>query len=298
VDGDGSNQLRFDDTTGQISTQLHSSHGATQLNLGNLSHPKEKAESDGRGEGFELRTDQWGAVRAGDGLLLSTYKQSQATGEQLNANEAKSQLNSSEQSAQALNDAAKHQKTDEVELLSNLKQFAEQIQCDIAKFNQNIMLLTSPSGIGLTTPSNIHFSADGQINNIAKDSLNLSTQNNLIAHAKNKLSLFAATDDMKLITGKGKIDIQAQNNLMDLIARKEIQIISTEDMIYIIASKGIKLIGGSSLIQIDNAGISSKTGGKFESKAGQHVFESGAKVEANTPNLPPEPIVKTNKNFS
>ena len=41
VDGEGYNQLRFDDTTGQISVQLHSSHGATQLNLGNLSHPKE-----------------------------------------------------------------------------------------------------------------------------------------------------------------------------------------------------------------------------------------------------------------
>ena len=49
VDGEGFNQLRFDDTTGQISTQLHSSHGATQLNLGNLSHPKESATSDGRG---------------------------------------------------------------------------------------------------------------------------------------------------------------------------------------------------------------------------------------------------------
>jgi type VI secretion system secreted protein VgrG len=44
VDGEGFNQLRFDDTTGQISTQLHSSHGATQLNLGNLSHPKESAK--------------------------------------------------------------------------------------------------------------------------------------------------------------------------------------------------------------------------------------------------------------
>jgi Rhs element Vgr protein len=60
VDGSGFNQLRFDDTTGQISVQLQSSHGASQLNLGNLSHPKEQATSDGRGEGFELRTDQWG----------------------------------------------------------------------------------------------------------------------------------------------------------------------------------------------------------------------------------------------
>ncbi|MCG4650724.1 type VI secretion system Vgr family protein, partial [Bifidobacterium longum] len=40
VGGAGFNQLRFDDTAGQISTQLHSSHGVSQLNLGNLSHPK------------------------------------------------------------------------------------------------------------------------------------------------------------------------------------------------------------------------------------------------------------------
>ena len=72
VDGEGFNQLRFDDTTDQISAQLHSSHGASQLNLGNLSHPKETESSEGRGEGFELRTDQWGVVRAGQGLLIST----------------------------------------------------------------------------------------------------------------------------------------------------------------------------------------------------------------------------------
>lgn len=34
VDGKGFNQLRFDDTTGQISAQLQSSHAASQLNLG------------------------------------------------------------------------------------------------------------------------------------------------------------------------------------------------------------------------------------------------------------------------
>src|SRR5690606_17797754 len=63
VQGEGYGQLRFDDTTGQISIQLQNTHGASQLNLGNLNHPKATAESEGRGEGFELRTDQWGAVR-------------------------------------------------------------------------------------------------------------------------------------------------------------------------------------------------------------------------------------------
>ncbi len=183
-------------------------------------------------------------------------------------------------------------------MLKNLKLFAEQIQTDIAKFNQNLMLLTSPAGIALSTIRDIHLSADGQVNNVAQGSIHFSTQNNLIAHAKNKVSLFAATDDMKLITGKGKFEVQAQNNVMDLIARNDIQIISTEDTIYLIASKEIKLIGGSSLVQINNSSIFSKTGGKFEVKSGQQIFTSGAKVEANTPNLPPEPKVKTKKNFS
>ncbi|MFW1950260.1 type VI secretion system Vgr family protein, partial [Acinetobacter bereziniae] len=90
--GSGYNQLRFDDTNNQISSQLHSSHGATQLNLGNLSYPKETDRSEGRGEGFELRTDQWGAIRAGQGLLLSTHAQNGASGNHLDTTEAKSQL--------------------------------------------------------------------------------------------------------------------------------------------------------------------------------------------------------------
>ncbi|RZG71220.1 type VI secretion system Vgr family protein, partial [Acinetobacter sp. WCHAc060025] len=84
---------------------------ASQLNLGNLSHPKDKDSSDGRGEGFELRTDQWGAVRAGQGLLLSTYKQDQASGTHLDAKEAKQQLENSLNSSKALSEVAKNQQT-------------------------------------------------------------------------------------------------------------------------------------------------------------------------------------------
>ena len=107
MDGEGFNQIRFDDTTGQISAQLQSSHGASQLNLGNLSHPKEDEASDGRGEGFELRTDQWGALRAGAGLLLSTYKQENANANHLNTSPAKSQLESNLNHSKALSEIAK-----------------------------------------------------------------------------------------------------------------------------------------------------------------------------------------------
>ncbi|MBJ9708495.1 type VI secretion system tip protein VgrG, partial [Acinetobacter baumannii] len=153
VDGKGFNQLRFDDTTGQISAQLQSSHAASQLNLGNLSHPKDSATSDGRGEGFELRTDQWGAVRAGKGLLVSTHKQDQAQGVHLDATDAKQQIEGGLNNAKALSEVAKNQQTDPLEMLENLKTFIEQIeekdQDKAATFKQALMVLTAPNSIAV-----------------------------------------------------------------------------------------------------------------------------------------------------
>ncbi|MBM7139730.1 type VI secretion system Vgr family protein [Acinetobacter sp. 105-3] len=290
VDGKGFNQLRFDDTTGQISAQLQSSHAASQLNLGNLSHPKDKAESDGRGEGFELRTDQWGAVRAGSGLLVSTHKQDQAQGVHLDANEAKQQIEGGLNNAKALSEVAKNQQTDPLEHLENLKSFIEKLeQQDNAKaktFKEAIMLLASPNSIALSSNEDIHLSADGQLNQTAGDSINLSTQKNLIAHAQNKISLFAAQEGARLYAGKGKVEIQAQGDGADLIARKAVQVISTEDKIEATAAKEIVLTAGGSQVRITGSGIFMTTGGKFEVKAGQHLFMGGGSVNSSLPYLP------------
>ncbi|HIE0187976.1 TPA: DUF2345 domain-containing protein, partial [Acinetobacter baumannii] len=290
VDGKGFNQLRFDDTTGQISAQLQSSHAASQLNLGNLSYPKDKAESDGRGEGFELRTDQWGAVRAGSGLLVSTHKQDQAQGVHLDASEAKEQIEGGLNNAKALSEVAKNQQTDPLEMLENLKTFIEQIeekdQDKAAAFKQALMILTAPNSIALASNEDIHLSADGQLNQTAGDSINLSTQKNLIAHAQNKISLFAAQQGARLYAGKGKVEIQAQGDGADLIARKAVQVISTEDKIEATAAKEIVLTAGGSQVKITGSGIFMTTSGKFEVKAGQHVFMGGGSANANVPALP------------
>ncbi|WP_339352494.1 type VI secretion system Vgr family protein [Acinetobacter beijerinckii] len=286
VQGDGFNQLRFDDTTGQISAQLQSSHAASQLNLGKLSHPKATAESEDRGEGFELRTDQWGAVRAGEGLLVSTHKQDQAQGEHLDAQVAKQQLEGNQSNAKALSEVAKNQQTDEIESLEQLKDFADQIQDKIAKFEKALLLLNSPAGIGLSTNEDIHLSADGQINQIAGDSINLSTQKNLVAHVQNRISLFAAQNGIKQVAAKGKFEVHAQSDGMDLLAKQGIQIISTEDRIEITSPKEIVFTAQSSQLKLNGSGIFPTTGGKFEVKAGQHLFMGGASISPNLPALP------------
>lgn len=290
ISGSGFNQLRFDDTTGQISTQLQSSHAATQLNLGNLSHPKEQATSQGRGEGFELRTDAWGAVRAGTGLYISTHKQDQAQGLHLDANEAKQQLEGGLNNSKALSEVAKNQQTDPLEVLDHLKNFLDQIEqqnkAKATAFKQAIMVLSAPNSVAVASNEDIHLSADGQISQTAGDSINLSTQKNLIAHAQNKISFFAAQDGARMYAGKGKIELQAQSDGTDIIARKGIQIISTEDRIEIISPKEIILTADGSQLKINSSGIFPVTGGKLEVKAGQHLFMSGANIVVPKISLP------------
>lgn len=290
VGGSGFNQLRFDDTSGQISSQLQSSHGASQLNLGHLSHPKAAEASEGRGEGFELRTDHWGAVRAGEGLLISTHKQDSAAGHHLEVNQAKRQLENSFNHSKALNDIAKNQQTDALTILDNLKHFLEQMEHrDEAKanaFKQALMILAAPSSIACVTHEDLHFSADGQISQTAGDAINFSTQKSFISHAQDKISLFSAQQGFSAYAAKGKVELQAQDDAIEAIARKVIKLISIEDQIEITSPKEIVLTAGGSQLKINAEGIFTTTGGKFESKAGQHSFVGGGKVVMPQISLP------------
>ncbi len=70
---EGFNQLVFDDTPGQLRVQLATTQHATQLNLGYLIHQADNTRASYRGLGFELRTDAYGAIRATQGLLITSY---------------------------------------------------------------------------------------------------------------------------------------------------------------------------------------------------------------------------------
>ncbi len=290
VGSSGFNQLRFDDTSGQISSQLQSSHGASQLNLGHLSHPKAAEASEGRGEGFELRTDHWGAVRAGEGLLISTHKQDSAAGHHLEVNQAKRQLENSFNHSKALNDIAKNQQTDALTILDNLKHFLERMEhkdkAKVNAFKQALMILAAPSSIACVTHEDLHFSADGQISQTAGDAINFSTQKSFISHAQDKISLFAAQQGFSAYAAKGKVELQAQDDAIEAIARKVIKLISTEDQIEITSPKEIVLTAGGSQLKINAEGIFTTTAGKFESKAGQHSFVGGGKVVMPQISLP------------
>ncbi|MGQ5524131.1 type VI secretion system Vgr family protein [Chitinimonas sp. PSY-7] len=73
LDGNGYNQLLFDDSDNQLAVQLATTQACSQLNMGHLIHRADNYRGSFRGEGVELRTDAYGALRAGRGWLLTSY---------------------------------------------------------------------------------------------------------------------------------------------------------------------------------------------------------------------------------
>lgn len=103
--GSGYTQLALDDSDQQQRMQLKTTQHASELNLGHLIHQADNYRGSFRGTGVELRTDAWGALRAGQGMVMSTWPGTpeQPAGDMA---PAMAQLKQASQLAETLNQAA------------------------------------------------------------------------------------------------------------------------------------------------------------------------------------------------
>lgn len=93
------NKIRLDDERGKEHIKVSTEYGGkSQLNLGHLVD----AGKQQRGEGFELRTDLWGAVRAKKGIFISADAQDKAQGQVLDMTDALAQLHEAQSLVEAL----------------------------------------------------------------------------------------------------------------------------------------------------------------------------------------------------
>ncbi|SET60765.1 hypothetical protein SAMN02583745_02866 [Thorsellia anophelis DSM 18579] len=97
---------------------------------------------------------------------------------------------------------------------------------------------------------------------------------------------------IKIVANQGEISVQAQNDLMELIARKSISITSTEDEIFITAKKKITINANGSYITLDSSKIEHGTTGDFIVKSA--TFEQIGPA-SYTPKLPQFPILNEGK---
>jgi len=288
--GSGHNQLIMDDTAGQVQTQLHSSHAQTELNLGYLTRiTGHQGRQDYRGSGFELRTDAWGAVRAAQGLLITTQGRAGGSAHQLASEETQSALKQAAQQQQNQHQlASKHQAQspeDSQAALDMLQQQDQDIkgggqtqelaQAHLVMHSQGSLLAHSDGQTHLSSAEDTAVSTGG--------SLLLAQGGSFLASVMKRISLFAHQQGMRLFAAKGKVEIQAQSDALDILAEKVLKIISTQDWVEIVGKKGVLINGGGSYLKLSADGIEQGTTGDWTSYAAKHSMQGGKNKEYEFP---------------
>ncbi|WP_420994269.1 type VI secretion system Vgr family protein [Cupriavidus sp. 30B13] len=280
------NELRLDDTHGQISAALMSDHGESALHLGYLTHPRPDGGKP-RGEGFELRTDEHGALRAARGLLLSTDGRAQAQGGQLSRGELVACLESALALARQLGDyAARHETLPHdagpqrhlSEAVRDLGHGANDEQAggtagENAGGNggQPLIALSSPAGIAAGTPQSITLAAGQHIDSVAAQNQQITAGQALVMNAGQGISQFAQGGDMRHIAHRGQLLLQAQHNAIRVQADRSVEISASREHVLVAAEQHITLLCGGAYIKIAGGNIEMGMPGTFTVKAARFM---------------------------
>lgn len=265
------NKIRLDDSRGREHIKVSTEYGGkSQLNLGHLVD----SEKQKRGEGFELRTDSWGAIRAQKGMLISADGQTKAQGQVLDMEPALARLSAalvemeslaaSAQQAQALAaDVGRQQKL--------LKQKIEQL-------HEEVILGSAPKGMALVSGEDMQLSARDNLTLTAGKQLDVGAQKDFTLAAGKQLSLYSR-EGAKLFSSNNDIDIQAQGGNITTWSTQDTHIssgkklvVTAQDELTLICGGGyIKIkggnveIGGPGKLLIKNTGIKKAGSGSMQS---------------------------------
>ena len=277
------NKIRLDDERGKEHIKVSTEYGGkSQLNLGHLVD----AGKQQRGEGFELRTDLWGAVRAKKGIFISADAQDKAQGQVREMAPAMAILDGAQSQMKSLSTDAQTANADPADLSSQIAL----LQQSVKDLTQAAILLSAPKGVAIASGEHLQLAASKNLIANAGNHADIGVVKNMFIGVGQALSVFVRKAGIRLFANKGAISVQAQNDLMELLAQKSIVITSTEDEIKITAKKKITLNGGGSYIRLDACGIEAGTPGEYNVKAGYYGRKPKAKL---TPELMAFPVIES-----
>ncbi|MFG0737987.1 type VI secretion system Vgr family protein [Proteus terrae] len=272
------NKLRMEDKRGEEHIKLSTEYGGkSQLSLGHIVD----ANRDKRGEGFELRTDSWGAIRAGKGLFISADNQTKAGGEVLAMDPAISlvkgaisQLDDCREITQA-----HHNLQPEKEGLDNLLKNTD-------KLASPSILMHAPEGIGIVTNETLLMQSVEALYAQTKGEMHLSSTQKIAVNAYQQISMLSQKEGIRIVSGKGPFELESHGDIFEATALKDITVQSTQGHIQLTAKNGITLGCGGGYIKIMPDGqIEIHTPSRLSLK-GQHIWSEPASEDFPLPDLP------------
>ncbi|SQI43800.1 Uncharacterized protein conserved in bacteria [Leminorella richardii] len=238
------NKLRMDDERGKEHIKVATEYGKTQLNMGHLVD----AERKQRGEGFELRTDEWGAIRAGKGIFISADGQEKASGLSLEMSAALNQLTQAKMDMLSLTDAANKAKA----LVADIESQQSLLEQRLNDLSAKVILASAPQGIGLTSGEHTQIASAQNMTLTAGNQVDIGAIKNVTISAGGGVGLYALDAGMKLYASNSDIDIQAHQGQVSSWSTKDTfigsgkrMVLSAQDELILVCGGGyIKIAGG------------------------------------------------------
>mgnify|MGYP003192788036 FL=1 len=274
----GDNKLRLEDKRQEEHFKLATPYGKTQLNGGHVVD----ARREPRGTGFELRTDEYGAVRAGRGMFLSADAQAKGEGQMLEMGPAVNRIKQANLEMQALNNAAEAAKA----LVSDIQAQNNLVTQSIADLQAAVLLASAPQGIALTSGEHLQLTSTQNTMLTAGKHLDMGAMNNISMSAENELGLFAHKAGARMIANLGDVEMHSRHNTLDMSAQKALTITSTDDEIIISTPKALTVNGGGSYLKLSDSGIEHGSKGDLTMKVGEYLVPgSGADLPFSAPDF-------------
>jgi type VI secretion system VgrG family protein len=293
INGQRYNQLRLDDTPHQISAQLASEHGFSQLNLGYLTQPRSNGQGADRGEGAELRTDAAAALRAAQGILLTTYARTQAGGGQLDREELIRLLGQCGELFEALGRyAGQHggwaaDAAGQGAVASAFEAWKAG-DASAADGSQALLAFGAQAGSVNVTPRTHVTYAGENIDQVAQQHVQLMSGQRFNATAGHGMQLYARGAGVQAIAGEGPVLLQAQADTLTASAQKGIRI-TTNDNEVLVTAPTIRLVAeDGSYIRIGD-GITLGTNTRIVLQAASHEWDGPSTQQVSSASFNSQP---------
>ena len=272
------NKIRLDDERGKEHIKLSTEYGGkSQLNLGHLVD----SDRQPRGEGFELRTDSWGAIRAQKGIFISADGQAQAQGQVLAMEPAVSLLKGAVNQVTEWGSITQthHNVVPDTGPLSALTAGASDLK-------QPTLLMSAPQGIAAVTPETTLLHSGNGLYLQSLGEVNITTAQRCSLNASQAISLLAQQEGMRLVSAKGPLEVESHGDILSLTALKDITVQSTQGHLQLTAKNGITLGCGGAYIRLTPQGEVQIHGPGVISLKGQHDLQGPVSEAFPLPELP------------
>ncbi|RJT43784.1 type VI secretion system Vgr family protein [Rahnella woolbedingensis] len=268
-------KLRMEDKRSEEHIKLATEYGKTQLNSGHLVD----AQGKPRGTGTELRTDEWGTIRAGKGLFISVDEQSKAQGEVLDMAAALKEIDQLQQQLRQLEMAAEQAQALKADIDSQIAMFEQRL-----KPLNEVLHFSAPQGMAFTSGEHLQMTATKNAAINAGGDISMGVMGNMTALTGDKLGLFARTGQLSLKSGEGPIEMQAQNGNLRLFAEKKLTITSPEDISFT-GKKRIVLIGGGTYLKLEQGKVEYGTLGQYLRRVKRTATAAPQSMPMNMPRM-------------